>query len=73
MERDYVSWPTARLEHEYTRLAQHEAEPYLTDARRQETRDTMAHIAFEGLMRQREFNEQEAITGQLELNYLRVM
>jgi len=69
MERDYVNWSLPQLECEFTRLQQHEAEPFLTEDRRTQVQAVMSYIAFEGLMRQREMNEQEVITGQLELNY----
>ena len=72
MERDYTQWNNARLEHCFNSLQKQEQAPWLSEARKDQIRQDMAYIAFEGLMRQREFNEQEAITGQLELNYGRM-
>lgn len=69
MRHNHVEMNNARLEHYFNALQEQEQAGYLTDARKEQIRQEMAYIAFEGLMRQREMNEKEAITGQLELNY----
>lgn len=62
-------WNTPRLESRYTDLLEHQKAPYLTEVRKESITREMCHIAFEGLMRQRETNQREQEIAELTQKY----